>query len=231
MSDKVLSAFIADYISFQATPVVEFVWQGGEPTLLGLDFFRRVIGLQKPFKGQKTISISFQTNGTLLTDEWCLFLKKHDFMVGISLDGPREIHDRYRRDHKENGSFDKVMRGLNKMAEKSLQTGFGVAKETALPRWCRECDVLVAFQGGCPKHRFLKTVHDEPGLQYLCPGYRKFFLHIRNYLRTITKLLENGLPASYVMDAIKGPLAIKMETNSSLTGRIYRIPLPKRREN
>ena len=84
-----------------------------------------------------------------------------------------------------------------------------MSKETALPRWCKECEVLPACQGGCPKHRFETTRYDEPGLQYLCAGYKKFFLHIRKYLRAMATLLENGLPASRVMEAIKGPLVIK----------------------
>ncbi|HBA55675.1 MAG TPA: anaerobic sulfatase maturase, partial [Syntrophorhabdus aromaticivorans] len=88
------------------------VWQGGEPTLLGIDFFKRVIELQRPFTRRKTITNSLQTNGSLLTDEWCDFLKKYNFMVGISLDGPMEIHNRYRRDHQGNGTFDSVIRGL-----------------------------------------------------------------------------------------------------------------------
>ena len=376
MSDDVLAAYITSYITAQPTPVVEFVWQGGEPTLLGMDFFRRVIELQRPFLKQKTITNSLQTNGTLLTDEWCAFLKANGFMVGISLDGPKEIHDRYRRDRSANGSFDKVMQGLRllqkhkvdynvlacvaretaarpldvyrffrdegvefiqfapvverltdaaakdcglclagpaeldrleenaqvtpwsvtpedygefliavyeewvrhdvgkifvmnfewalnawignpspvcihakqcgrslviehngdvyacdhcvypqyklgniitdellAMVEKSLQSGFGTSKETALPRWCRECSVLAACQGGCPKHRFATTGDGEPGLQYLCEGYKKFFLHVRKYLRTMTQLLENGLPASYVMQAIKGPLVVKLDKN------------------
>jgi uncharacterized protein len=372
MPDKVLSTFITNYITSQPTPLVEFVWQGGEPTLLGIDFFKRVIDLQKPFVKRKTITNSLQTNGTLLTAEWCQFLKKNNFMVGISLDGPKEIHDRYRCDRKGNGSFDQVMRGLKllqehkveynvlacvaretaktpldvyrflraegvefiqftpvverqsdssgrqvglrlagpaaldkkdqqggvtpwsviaeeygdfliaiyeewvrhdvgsvfvmnfewvlnawignpspvcvhakqcgrsvviehngdvyacdhcvypqhrlgniktdkllSMVEKSLGSGFGVSKEIALPRWCKECEVLAACQGGCPKHRFETTYYDEPGLQYLCAGYKKFFLHIRKYLRAMATLLENGLPASRVMEAIKGPLVIR----------------------
>ena len=372
MPENVLSAFITKYITSQPTPVVEFVWQGGEPTLLGIDFFKRVVDLQKPFAEKKTITNSLQTNGTLLTPEWCRFLKKHNFMVGISLDGPREIHDRYRRDRKGNGTFDQVMRGLkllqdhkveynvlacvaretakrplevyrflrgegvefiqftpiverladacgrelglslapsakldgeetnkevaswavvpgeygdfliavyeewvrhdvgtvfvmnfewalnawignpspvcvhakqcgralviehngdvyacdhcvypanrlgnilkrslSEMVEHSLRSGFGVSKESALPRRCRECEVLTACQGGCPKHRFARTYDDEPGLHYLCPGYTKFFRHIRKYMRIMTTLLENGLPASNVMQALKGPLVIK----------------------
>ena len=106
MSDEVLSAFVSDYIASQPTPVVEFVWQGGEPTLTGLDFFKKVVKEQKPYAKEKTIRNSLQTNGTLLTDEWCAFLKKNNFMVGISLDGPREIHDTYRRDRSGHGTFD-----------------------------------------------------------------------------------------------------------------------------
>ena len=374
MTDEALSRFITSYIESQPTPAVEFVWQGGEPTLLGTDFFKRVIELQRPFVGTKTITNSLQTNGTLLTDEWCDFLKKNSFMVGISLDGPREIHDRYRRDREGSGTFDRVMRGLRllqkhgadynvmacvaretakhpldvyrffkdegvkfvqftpvvermpgkesrqyglclagpasldkeegetgvtpwtvipgeygdfliavyeewvrndvgevfvmnfewalnawignpspvcvhadrcglslviehngdvyacdhcvypeyrlgninndtlpEMAERSLQSGFGTKKETALPNWCRECEVLAACRGGCPKHRFATTCYDEPGLHYLCEGYRKFFLHIRKYCHAMTQLMENGLPASRVMDAMKGPLVIRRQ--------------------
>ncbi len=373
MTDRVLSAFIAGYVASQPTPVVEFVWQGGEPTLLGMDFFKRVVELQRPFVKRKTITNSLQTNGTLITDEWCRFLKRHNFMVGISLDGPQEIHDRYRRDRKGSVTFDRVMRGLRllqkhkveynvlacvahetaakplevyrffrdagvefvqftpiverptdaqstgqglrlakpaaldrvdeqaevtpwsvgpeaygdfligvfeewirhdvgkvfvmnfewalnawignaspvcvhakqcgrsiviehngdvyacdhcvypqyrlgnvltdalpRMVEKSLVSDFGLVKKTALPRWCRECDVLAACRGGCPKHRFLSTYDGEPGLHYLCAGYRKFFLHIRKYLHIMAQLLENGLPVGLVMEALKRPLVINL---------------------
>jgi uncharacterized protein len=373
MPDVVLAAFIRDYVEAQPTPVVEFVWQGGEPTLLGVEFFKRVVELQRPFAREKTITNSLQTNGTLLDDTWCRFLKQHRFMVGISLDGPREIHDRYRRDRHGQGSFDAVLHGLKllqqhgveynvmasvgrktahyplevyrffkeagvefiqfvpiierlpataeqtsglslagpaalereepntavtpwavlpdeygdfliaiyeewvrhdvgstfvmnfewalnawlgnpspvcihakqcgrslviehngdvfacdhyvypqyllgnilsddltAMVEKSLQTGFGVNKESALPRWCQECEVLAACQGGCPKHRFTQSHYGEPGLHYLCTGYNKFFLHIRKHLRGMTTLLEHGLPVSEVMKAVNGPLLIRV---------------------
>jgi uncharacterized protein len=95
------------------------------------------------------------------------------------------------------------------MIKRSVANGFGVCKETSLPRWCRECDVLKACWGGCPKHRFAKTYYDEPGLHYLCEGNKKFFLYIRKYLKVITQLLENGLPASHIMEAVKGPLVLK----------------------
>ena len=133
MPDEVLSAFVRSYVNAQPAPEAEFVWQGGEPTLLGVDFFRRVVKLQAPFAGRKTITNSLQTNGTLLDDEWCRFLKEHRFMVGISLDGPKEIHDRYRRDRAGNGTFDSVMRGL-RLAKKrgvAFNVMASVARETA----------------------------------------------------------------------------------------------------
>jgi uncharacterized protein len=133
MNDAVLAAYITRYISSQPTPVVEFVWQGGEPTLLGVEFFQRVIELQKPYVKQKTIINSLQTNGTLLTDQWCDFLKKNNFLVGISIDGPKEIHDRYRRDRNNNGSFDKTVEGLKLLQKHGVEYNVMacVARETA----------------------------------------------------------------------------------------------------
>jgi len=98
---------------------------------------------------------------------------------------------------------------LARMVAASIRSGFGVNKESALPRWCGKCEVLAACRGGCPKHRFLETCQGDPGLSYLCAGYGKFFRHIRKYLRVMTTLLENGLSPSLVMDAVKGPLVIR----------------------
>jgi len=379
MSDKVLEAYIQKHIAINCdAPEIRFVWQGGEPTLLGIDFFRKVVSLQEAHDCHKPIQNSLQTNGTMLTDEWCVFLKKHNFLVGLSIDGPEEIHNRYRVDCNAGPTFHKVLRGLkllqkhgveyNVMAcvaretaskplevyhffkdagvkfiqffpiverlpdsqasqcglrlagpaslekaeknaqvtdwsveperygdfliavfdewvrndvgttfvmnfewalnawigkpspvclfakqcgrsiivehngdmyacdhcvypqyklgnilvddplmavEKSLKSGFGVNKETALPRQCQECEVLGACQGGCPKHRFVTSHHDEPGLHYLCAGYKKFFLYIRKYLKVMTQLIENGLPVSTVMEAIDGPLVIDLENRQS----------------
>ena len=128
----VLSAFIAKYISSQPTPVVEFVWQGGEPTLLGIDFFRRVIELQKPYMGARPSQLSADQRD-VAHDEWCRFLKRHNFMVGISLDGPKEVHDRYRRDRKGRGTFEKAMRGLRLLQKHQVEYNVlaCVARETA----------------------------------------------------------------------------------------------------
>jgi len=372
MSDEVLATYIQQYVESQPTPVVEFVWHGGEPTLPGIDFFRRVIELQQPYREQKEIRNNLQTNGVRLDDAWCEFFKANDFFIGISLDGPKEIHDRYRKDRRGEGSFDRVMNGvrllqkhqveynvlacvsreaahqpldvyrffrdegikyiqftpivermpdretealglslaspaqldqqesntqitpwtvepeqygdfliaiyeewvrkdvgnlfvmnfewtlnawrgesspvcifarqcgravamehdgsvfacdhyvypgyklgnilsdnLGEIIQHSVAYGFGPHKERFLPRQCRECDVLQACWGGCPKHRFTVSSDGEPGLHYLCAGYQKFFRHIRKYLRTMATLYENNLPVSYIMETVKGPLVVK----------------------
>lgn len=371
MPDEVLAAYVKQYVEDQPTAVVEFTWHGGEPTLLGIDFFQRVVDLQAPYRTQKEIRNSLQTNGVRLDDAWCEFFKTNGFFIGISLDGPKDVHDRYRVDRRGEGTFERVMQGvrllqkhqvefnvlacvsretayhpldvyrffrdegiryiqftpivermpdeateasglwlappalldrqepntkvtswtvepeaygdfliaiyeewvrkdvgeifvmnfewaltawlgepspvcifsqqcgravalehdgsvfacdhyvypeyklgnvlsddLGEMVEKSVATGFGPHKEQTLPRYCRECEVVQACWGGCPKHRFALTPDGEPGLHYLCAGYKKFFRHIRKYLRAMATLLENGLPASHVMQAIKGPLFI-----------------------
>ncbi len=133
MSNEVLKAFISKYITLQPTPVTQFAWQGGEPTLLGLDFYKKVVKLQKQYTGQKEINNSIQTNGTLLNDKWCEFLKENNFLVGLSIDGPQEIHDRYRKDKGGNGTFDNVLRGMNLLKKHGVDFNVmaTVAKETA----------------------------------------------------------------------------------------------------
>ena len=113
MSDEILESYIRQYIDSQPGPVVEFAWQGGEPTLMGLDFYRRAVALTEQYKkpGMR-IRHTIQTNGTRLDDEWCAFFKAHNFLVGISIDGPRELHDAYRVNKGGKGTFNRVMQGL-----------------------------------------------------------------------------------------------------------------------
>jgi uncharacterized protein len=112
MSDALLEAYIRQYIESQPGSQVNFAWQGGEPTLLGAGFFRKVVELQQKHAGGKKISNALQTNGVLLDDEWCEFLSENRFLVGLSIDGPRELHDRYRVDKQQNSTFDAVLQGL-----------------------------------------------------------------------------------------------------------------------
>lgn len=112
MPHDVLEAYVRQYIASQDLPEVMFFWQGGEPTLLGIDFFRKVVGLQKRYANGKKINNAFQTNGVLLDDRWGQFLTEHGFLVGLSIDGPEELHNRYRVDKRGRPTFDAVMRGL-----------------------------------------------------------------------------------------------------------------------
>lgn len=369
MSDEILEEFIRQYIRAQDVPEIPFVWQGGEPTLMGLDFYKKVIEFQKKYGEGKRITNSLQTNGTLLNEEWCQFLAKHHFLVGLSLDGPEHIHDRYRVDRGGQPTFHKVLRSLrllkkykvnfnvlacvtkfsslypleiyrffkdegvefiqfipiverlantqakelglrhatptsmkedevhlspwtvdaekygdylitifeewvrsdvgsvnvmnfesslvswmglpatvcifsetcgraaivehngdvyscdhymypdyklgniqsetfNEMINSAKQFQFGQAKKTTLPKYCQNCEVKFACHGECPKHRFITTPDGELGLNYLCGGYKKYFHHIHRYMKVMVQLLENGLPASKIMDVIKNPIVV-----------------------
>jgi uncharacterized protein len=355
MREEVLESYIRQYIEAHDTPVVNFAWQGGEPTLLGVDFFRRVVELEQRYANGKQIANAFQTNGVLLNDAWAEFFLEHQFLIGISIDGPRELHDAYRVDKGGQPTFDRVMGGMeilqrhkvdfntlttvhranadsplevyrflrdngsgymqfipiveriaHQVTEEGLrlispdfagpakvapwsveprqfgrflctifdewvrrdvgrtfvqlfdislelwsgmeaslcifrktcgaalaiehsgdlyscdhfvypenrlgnimeaplvslvasaqQQEFGEAKESTLPRYCRECDVRFACNGECPKHRFLTTPDGEPGLNYLCAGYKMFFHHIDPYMRFMAaELAAQRAPAN-----------------------------------
>lgn len=110
MKDEALERFISEHIASQDTPEIPFTWHGGEPTLMGLPFFRRVVELQrKHTPAGRKCSNDLQTNGTLLDEAWCEFLAEHEFLVGLSIDGPRELHDHYRFTKKGKPTFDQVI--------------------------------------------------------------------------------------------------------------------------
>jgi uncharacterized protein len=361
MPDPVLESYISQFIVSQDASALSFAWQGGEPTLLGVDFFRKVIAIQKKYAGGKTIENAFQTNGLLLDDRWSEFLAENNFLVGISIDGPAELHDYYRVDKGGAPTFDRVMRALrvlkkhqvefnvltvvnrqnsqyplrvyrflkgiggrylqlipivereikavnphgltligprdprpaevsewsvdslqygvflctifdewvrkdvgnyyvqlfdvalecwmglapslcvfrptcgNAMAlehngdlyscdhyvypehklgnimeqplaslvNSAQQQAFGLDKRNSLPRYCRECDVRFACNGECPKHRFVTTPDGEPGLNYLCAGYKLFFHHIDPYMKFMANELRNHRPPANVMNWIE----------------------------
>jgi uncharacterized protein len=118
MSDETLEAYVRQYIEAQPEVVqeVDFAFQGGEPTLLGIDFFRRVVELQKKHApAGMRIRNSLQTNGVLLDDQWCDFLRANDFLVGLSIDGPINLHDKYRRDKQGRGTFDRVCQAMRRL--------------------------------------------------------------------------------------------------------------------
>ncbi len=139
----------------------------------------------------------------------CIFANKCGRAVALEHNGSVFACDHYVYPDYRLGNV--LTDNLGEMIEKSVVDGYGPHKERSLPRQCRECDVLKACWGGCPEHRFTISSGGEPSLHYLCAGYQKFFRHIRKYLRGMTKLLENWLPLSYIMEAVKGPLIIKKD--------------------
>ncbi len=115
MSDDMLETLVREYIQANDVPDVTFNWHGGEPLVLGLDFYRKAVALQKKYADGKNILNTLQTNGTLITDEAASFFRENNFLIGISLDGPKDIHDKYRKDKGGAPTFDKVIRGLEKL--------------------------------------------------------------------------------------------------------------------
>ncbi len=114
MSETLLEEYTRQFIEAQRVPEVTFAWQGGEPTLMGLDFFKQAVRYQQKYrKPGMRISNALQTNGVMLDDAWCAFFAANDFLIGISIDGPRELHDHYRVDKGGAPTFDRVLRGLD----------------------------------------------------------------------------------------------------------------------
>jgi uncharacterized protein len=367
MSDTTLEAHIAQLMASSPGPQVDVAWQGGEPMLRGLDFFKRSVELAQRYRQPRHHRVlhTIQTNGTLIDDEWAAFFKANDCLVGLSIDGPRALHDVYRIDKQGRGSFDDVLRGWNclrrhevdvnvlctvnaanadhplevyrlfrdelgaryiqlipvverateqtiafanqgwagrkgtdrplyrqeghlvtertvsadrfgrfliaiydewisrdvgqvyvttfdvalgswlgqhnscvvsptcgaaltmehngdvyscdhfvepdhllgNIRQTPLQTlvtsekqrRFGQHKFDSLPRYCKECPVLFACYGECPRNRFIDTPDGEPGLNYLCAGYKSFFTHIGATMKTMAGLIEQGRYADEIM--------------------------------
>jgi uncharacterized protein len=350
MSDELLERYISQLVEGHRSPQVTIAWQGGEPMLMGLEFFRRAVELAHRFaRPGMTVAHTIQTNGTKINGDWARFFKENDFLVGLSIDGPRELHDAYRRDKAGRPTFDRVMRGLaalrehgvewnalttihaanaahpvavyrflrdecdcrfvqfipiverptaggvpygEAVTERSVTAGqwgafltgvfkewvrrdvgetyvqmfdvalanwygepaglcvhsatcgsalamefngdvyacdhfvepgylrgniterpvielvgspaqrrFGQDKLDRLPHYCLECDVRFACHGGCPKDRFIATPADEPGLNYLCAGFKAFFHHIDAPMRRMCALLrDDRAPAEIVAE-------------------------------
>jgi uncharacterized protein len=121
MPEDVLETYIREYIQSQNVPQVSFAWQGGEPTLLGVEYFEKVIELQKKYADGKRIENAFQTNGVLLNDQWGEFLSQNQVLVGVSIDGPEKLHDHYRVDKGGQPTFKRVMRGLGYLKKHGVE--------------------------------------------------------------------------------------------------------------
>ena len=121
MPESVLEEYIRQYLESQPTPAVNFAWQGGEPSLLGVDYFRKALALQQKYADGKQVENTFQTNGILLDDEWCDFLAQNRFLVGLSVDGPAHLHDRYRVDKGGSPTFDQVVRTIGRLKKHGVE--------------------------------------------------------------------------------------------------------------
>jgi uncharacterized protein len=348
MSDEVHDAYIRQLFDAHQVPQVTVAWQGGEPTLMGLDFFRRSVQLQQSCARPGTrIENTFQTNGILLDDEWCQFFHENNFLIGLSMDGPKELHDAYRTDRGGRGTHQRVMQAARLLqkhgvefnilctvnrnnaerpvdvyrffrdtlqaqyiqfipiVERDNETGyqegstvtarsvgaerwgrflieifdewvrrdvghtfvlnfdgalagwlgmagtvcifgptcgagmalehngdlyscdhfvepkhylgnilttpmidlvasaqqrrFGQDKKDTLPQFCRRCDFLAVCNGECPKNRFIAAPDGEPGLNYLCVGYKAFFSHADRPMKIMAGLIRRGRLAQEVM--------------------------------
>ena len=159
MSDELLEQFIKQYIEGNEVPEVTFCWHGGEPLLAGLPFYERALALQQKYAGDKKIVNTLQTNGTKVTDEWAQFFAAHDFLIGVSIDGPREVHNATR-----GNSWDAAMRGVEAMqrAGAEFNTLSAVSKHSA-GRGAEVYDFLKSI--GSKYHQYLPVAEflDEGG--------------------------------------------------------------------
>lgn len=121
MSDELLEMYIRQYMTGASQQVVSFCWHGGEPLMAGLPFFRKAMELQKKYAGGKEVENTLQTNGVLLNDEWCSFFRDNNFLIGLSLDGPEDIHDAFRRDCGGAPTFSRVMHGVELMKKHGVE--------------------------------------------------------------------------------------------------------------
>jgi uncharacterized protein len=166
MTDDVLETYISQLIESHHAPEVTVAWQGGEPTLMGLDFFRKAIEFQKKYlpSGMK-LQNTIQTNGTLLDEEWCSFLKKHNFLVGISIDGPRSLHDVYRVDRTGKGTFDQVMHGLSLLKEYGVEFNILAAIHAATGNYPLEVYRFLRDEAKARFIQFIPIVGQKEGSQ------------------------------------------------------------------
>ena len=121
MSEAMLETVVREYIQANDVPEVTFNWHGGEPLVLGLDFYKKALEFEHRYADGKIIHNTLQTNGTLITREWADFFRDNDFLIGISLDGPKDIHDRYRKDKAGRPSFDRVIAGLRVLQQGGVE--------------------------------------------------------------------------------------------------------------
>jgi len=176
MPDEVLDSYIRQYIESQEAPAVSFAWQGGEPTLLGINYFRKILELEKKYANGKRIENALQTNGILLDDEWGEFLAKNKFLVGISIDGPSELHDCYRVNKGGQPTFPAVLRGLRYLQKHGVEFNTLTVVHHRNSRWPHEVYEFLK-EAGSRHMQFIPLVEreakarDSSGLVLIGPSH------------------------------------------------------------
>jgi len=164
MTDEVAERFVRQTVAAQGTPFVTLAWQGGEPTLMGLDFFRRALEIERDaVPADWQVERSIQTNGVLLDDEWAAFLAENEILVGLSIDGPRELHDAYRRDGAGHSVFDRVEAAARLLQKHGAE--FNVLCSVSAANVERPLDVYRYFRDdlGAGYLQFIPIVQIETG--------------------------------------------------------------------
>ncbi len=163
MSTEVMETYVRQLIAAHRTPVVSLSWQGGEPTLMGLEFFRQVVEqASKHCKPGMKIEHTIQTNGVLLDDEWCLFLREHGFLVGLSLDGPGKLHDAYRVDKRGQPTFQRVMRALRRLQKHGVEYNILTTVSAANAGYPLEVDRFLRDEAEARFIQFIPIVERRP---------------------------------------------------------------------
>ncbi|MBI2374359.1 MAG: anaerobic sulfatase maturase [Deltaproteobacteria bacterium] len=164
MSEELQEDYIRQLLESHPGPEIPLAWQGGEPTLMGLDFYRRAIELVRKFQRPGTrILHTLQTNGVLLDEEWCRFLGEHQFLVGLSLDGPRRMHDAFRVDRGGHGSFDRVLRALRLLQQHGVELNILTSVHDANVRHPREVYRFLRDEAGARFIQLIPIVEREGG--------------------------------------------------------------------
>lgn len=193
MPDDVLEAYCREYLSaLRHQRDVMFAWQGGEPTLMGIEFFERAVAYQRQYAAPgQNISNSFQTNGIVLDDDWCRFFHKNDFLVGLSLDGPEEVHDPYRIHHDGSGSFKRIMRSLKCLNRHKVEFNvlcsvqhLNAQKPLEVYRFFKNCNIkflqfipIVVQAQGKPGDVTEESVKPDEWGRFLCTIYDEWVRH------------------------------------------------------
>ncbi|PSW18112.1 anaerobic sulfatase maturase [Photobacterium sanctipauli] len=173
MNDEVLRQYIKQYIQSQDTDSINFAWQGGEPTMAGLAFYEKAIKYQKQFANGKNISNSIQTNGILFNQKWADFLAENQFLVGLSIDGPEALHNKYRVTNSGKGTFDKVIKSLellqkNKVEYNTLTVVNSVNQEHPLEVYRFLKEIGSAYQQYIPIVETRHNIFSDPSLITAC---------------------------------------------------------------